>query len=64
LTIGDRIREIAERKSISMYRVAEEGKVSNAYLSDLINNKRLNPSISILRKIAKGLDVPLKDLVN
>lgn len=64
MTIGDNIRRIAEEKGITIYRISKEGKMSNGYLSDLVNNKQTNPSVTILKKIAKVLNVNVEDLIN
>lgn len=63
MTIGDNIRRIAEEKNISFYRICKDGKISNSYMSDLINNKRNNPSIDILRRISKVLGVSIEELI-
>lgn len=63
-TIGDNIRRISKEKTLSVYRISKDSKVSQAYLSDIINNKRKNPSIEILRKIALVLKVTVEDLIN
>lgn len=64
MTIGDNIRKISKKKSITMYRIAKDGKVSNSYLSEIVSNKRTNPSILIIKKIAKVLEVSVEELVN
>lgn len=64
MTIGDKVRSIATKKKITPYRIAKDGKISNSYISDLINNKQTNPSIGIVKKIAKVLDVSVDELIN
>lgn len=63
-TIGDVIKKLIEEKNTTAYMVAKKGKISNSYLSDLLNNKRKNPSIDALKKIADGLDVSVQELIN
>lgn len=63
MTIGEKIKSIANEKDISIYRIAKDSGVSNSYLSELINNKRQNPSIEIIKKISKVLEIPLEKLI-
>jgi len=63
MTIGEKIKSIANEKDISIYRIAKDSGVSNSYLSELINNKRRNPSIEIIKKISKVLETPLEKLI-
>lgn len=63
MTVGDNIRRIAQEKNISFYRICKDGKVSNSYMSDLINNKRKNPSIDILKRISNVLGVSIDELI-
>jgi len=63
MTIGDNIRRIAKEKNISFYRICKNGNISNSYMSDLINNKRKNPSIDILKRISNELGVSIEELI-
>ncbi|AWZ48428.1 XRE family transcriptional regulator [Clostridiaceae bacterium 14S0207] len=64
MTIGDNMRRIAEEKNMTIYQVMKKSKVSMGYIYDLANNKQNNPSITILLKIAKALDVSIEELIN
>lgn len=64
MSIGINIVNILNEKNISVYKLAEESKVSNSYLSEIINGKKSNPSIKILKRIADVLGVSIEDLVN
>jgi transcriptional regulator with XRE-family HTH domain len=64
MTIGDNLKRIAEGKGISMYRIAKDAEISNSYISDIVSNKSLNPSIEILKKIAEVLRVPVEQLIS
>lgn len=57
--IGDNIKKIMEGKNISSKKLAESIGITPAYLSLILNNKRKNPNIAILTKIANVLGVPL-----
>lgn len=57
-----RIKEIRMKKQISLKRLSEQTDISRAYLYDLENNRRINPSLRILTDIAIALNVNVKDL--
>jgi len=57
-----KIKKIRENKSISLYKLSQETGISRAYLRTLENNKKCNPTVSVLCKIAKVLNVNVKDL--
>lgn len=57
-----RIREIRKKKHITAYELSKLVNITRAYLSELENGKRVNPSIKVLFDIASALDVNIKDL--
>ncbi len=57
-----RIKEIREKKNITLYRLSKETGISRSYLTDLENNKKTNPSLKTAYKISLALDVGIKDL--
>lgn len=56
------IKNIRKSKKISLRKLSDMTGISRAYLYDLENNRRFNPTIFILEKIAEELDVNIKDL--
>lgn len=56
------IKNIRKSKGISLNRLHEMTGVSRAYLFDLENNRKFNPTMFILQKIAEELEVNIKDL--
>lgn len=56
------IKNIRKSKKISLRKLSDMTGISRAYLYDLENNRRFNPTIFILKKIAEELDVNIKDL--
>ncbi len=60
--IGDNIKKIREIKNIDAKTVAAKAEITPAYLSLIENNKRENPNIKVLQKIADALDVSLTSL--
>ena len=59
--LGMRIRYLRKQKGLSQEDLALEAGVNKNYLSDLERGNR-NPSLMILEKIAKALDVSLEIL--
>lgn len=62
--IGDNIKKIRELKRISKQELADATGYSFAYISMLENNKRENPSMKTLQKIANALKVSVDELLN
>ena len=56
------IKNIRRNKKISLNKLHEMTGISRAYLYDLENNRRFNPTLFILQKIAEELEVNIKDL--
>ena len=56
------IRNLRRSKGISLNKLHQMTGVSRAYLYDLENNRRFNPTLFILQKIAEVLEVNIKDL--
>ena len=56
------IKNIRKNKGISLRKLHEMTGISRAYLFDLENNRRFNPTLFILKKIAEELEVNIKDL--
>lgn len=57
-----RIKEIREKKNITLYRLSKETGISRSYLTDLENNKKTNPSLETAYRISLALDVSIRDL--
>lgn len=56
------IKKIREKKNISIRKLSQMTDISRTYLSNLENNKRVNPTLSTLYSIATALNVDVKDL--
>lgn len=56
------IRNIRKSKKISLRKLSDLSGISRAYLYDLESNRRFNPTLFILQKIAEVLEVDIKDL--
>lgn len=56
------IKPLRKSRNISLYELSNLTGVSRTYLRNLENNKAINPTLFILDKIAKALNVTIKDL--
>ena len=56
------IKNVRKNKGISLIKLHEMTGISRAYLFDLENNRRTNPSLAILENIANVLEVNIKEL--
>lgn len=60
--IGGKIKRERLKKSLKQYELAEKANISNTYLSD-IEVGRTSPSLKTLKKIAKALEVDIKEFL-
>lgn len=64
MIFGRKLRKLREAKGMTQQQLAEKlGYVTNSYVSD-VENGRFAPSKKKLKKIAKALRVPFKELNN
>ena len=59
--LGARLRELRKLKKLSLKQLAIRSECSSSYLS-MIENGKIDPGISRLKKIADGLEMTLVDL--
>ncbi|MDR0823723.1 MAG: helix-turn-helix domain-containing protein [Prevotella sp.] len=59
---GKRVREKRLLLNLSQEKLANMADIDRTYLPDIENGKR-NVSLTVAEKIAKSLNVPLKDLI-
>jgi XRE family transcriptional regulator, master regulator for biofilm formation len=62
--IGKNIQELRKKKGLSLSELAERANMSKSYLSNIERNVNQNPSIQILEKLAKVLDVDFRTLIH
>lgn len=58
--LGKKISELRRRGGLTSEKLAYESGVSKGYLSDVENGRRL-PSLKFLEKLAKSLEVEIRD---
>ena len=62
-SIGFKIKTIREQKAISQAKLANESKITAAYLCELESGAKTNPSFSVLQKLATALGIKVTDLL-
>lgn len=61
-SLGKTIRILRQAKALKLNALAKAAKVSVPFLS-LVENGERQPSLDVLRKIAKGLEIPPEVLI-
>lgn len=57
------IKKIRLEKGLSLYKLSKITGLNRPYLTQLENNKKFNPSLATMYKIAHALDCKIDDLV-
>lgn len=57
------ILKILKEKNITMYRMAKDSDLSISYVWEICKGKRKNPSIAVISKIARVLEVSVDELI-
>jgi transcriptional regulator with XRE-family HTH domain len=57
------LTKLRDAKDMTQAQLATRAKVSRGYLADLEAGHRKNPSVPVLRRIARALGVPVTDLL-
>ncbi|AWI03106.1 helix-turn-helix domain-containing protein [Clostridium drakei] len=61
--IGEKIRYERLKKRLKQYELAQKSGISNTFLSD-VEVGRTMPSIKTMEKIAKALELSIKDFLD
>jgi len=61
--IGKRIRALRRQRELSLSELARRANVAKSYLSAIERNVQTNPSLQVVERISKVLDVPVQVLV-
>ena len=62
--IGEKIKKYRNKKGISLTELAERSNVSKSYLNSLERNIKDNPSINLIKRIAKELDIDIANILD
>jgi transcriptional regulator with XRE-family HTH domain len=57
------LTKLRDAKGMTQEQLARRAKMSRGYLADLEAGHRANPSILVLRRLAKALGVPVTELL-
>jgi transcriptional regulator with XRE-family HTH domain len=57
------LRELRARQAMTQQELAKRAKVTQAYVTHLERGVRKNPSLAILKRLAKALGVPVTELL-
>ena len=60
---GDRIKQLRQKKRMSISEVAEKAGVAKSYLSSIERNIQTNPSLQFIEKISQVLGVSAIDII-
>ncbi len=61
--IGDYIKNLRQKKGLSLTELAEKAGVSKSYLSTIERNLQQNPSIQFLDKVSQVLGTSVESLI-
>lgn len=64
MTLGEYLKQLRKKKSISQRELAESAGISNAEISRIETGERQKPSPDVLRKLAPFLGVTYEDLMD
>ncbi|WP_309089093.1 helix-turn-helix domain-containing protein [Domibacillus sp.] len=64
MSIGESIRSFRLKKELSLTELASRCGITTSYISSVERGIQTNPSIGVLQKIARELDVPVHHLIN
>lgn len=57
------LKQLREARGLSQRDLAVKAKVSGAYIAQLETGMRKNPSLAVLKRLAKALGVPVGELL-
>lgn len=60
---GGNLRDLRKKRGMSLNELAENSGVSKSYISYIERGVQKNPSITVLEKISKALDIELIQLI-
>lgn len=59
----NKIKAVRLKKMMTQQQLSEKSGLSQAYINELENGRKINPSIIVLDKIAMGLQVSITELL-
>lgn len=61
--LGNMLRQLREAKGLTQVEVAKRAKMTQTYVAKLESGDKKNPSLAILKRLAKALGVPVTELL-
>ena len=61
--LGRVLRTLREEKGWTQNELAEKASIERSYLAQLETGTRVNPTIAVLKRLAKSLRVPVTELL-
>ncbi len=61
--LGRVLRTLRKEKGWTQNELAEKASVNRSYLTQLETGARVNPTIAVLKRLAKSLRVPVTELL-
>ena len=60
----NKLKMLRQQKKLTQKQLGRKSGLSQSYINELENGKKVNPSITALSRIANALDVSVAELVN
>lgn len=60
---GKKIRSMRKERGLTLNQLADQSGVSKSYISYVERGLQKNPSIEILSKLAKAMDIPFIEFI-
>ena len=61
---GEMVRAIRQAKGLTQVQLAKRAKIPQGYIAEIENGTKTNPSLDVLRRLAKALKVTVGELVD
>lgn len=58
----NKIEELRKTKGLTYENLSSETKLTSVYIWNLAKGKRVNPTLEVMKKIAKALDTTVQEL--
>jgi len=63
-TLGALLTRLREERGLTQLELAKTAGVAQGYISALEAGQKNNPSVAVMRKLAKALNVPISKLLD
>ncbi len=61
--LGHALKALRQERGWTTEELAKKARLTNPYISQLETGKRKNPSLAVLKRLAKALRVPVTELL-